>query len=67
MLSLRVAKISERERPSNLFNSLDVLTNIRRTRRQYHIIGGRIQSMKGKAATAMTTVPKTNIAAVRKL
>jgi hypothetical protein len=59
MLSLSIEKIGDLARPSNLFNSLDVLTNVLRTRAKYQINGGMSTRIKGKAINAAVKAPVT--------
>jgi hypothetical protein len=66
ILSLSIAKIGLLARPSILFNSLLVVTNMFLTRRKYQIKGGMITSITGMAATAVTREPPTRNAHMKK-
>lgn len=64
--SLNMAKIGDRASPSNRFSSRDVVTNILRTRKKYHINGGTKTSVTGRTDMAETSAPRTRNAITRK-
>ncbi len=59
ILSLSIAKMGERARPSSLLNSLELVTKIFRTFRKYHMSGGKASRMNGNAVTAVIKAPTT--------
>ena len=61
-----MANIGDRANPSKRFNSRELVTNIRRTDRKYHIKNGNTNKTNGKVATVVATAPITTNANVKK-
>jgi hypothetical protein len=65
-LSLSIANMGDLARPSILFNSREVLTNVLLTLAKYHTIGGTTTRVIGITEIADTSAPITKNATTRK-